>query len=299
MTMTCGQWGRLTVFAVLALAVPRLASAQDTSEYKNHLYDKLQVGLSFTTVLNNSDVRVDGTSGNIGTNINFRDLLGLSGSTVQPAIVVGWKPGRKTELDLGYQFLNQSGSRAFSDSLVIGDNEFFGDINLNTKLGADNATLQFKYSLFAKERHNIGLAIGLGAIFFSAKFTGSVAGSCVGVACDSTAAGEYDVNIDEKLTGPTASIGAFGNWRLGDRWYVGGDARGLGARVDRFDISIFEADANVRYYLSNRWGMGLGWYYTNVTVNVGAKSDNAAVKDLVGKLAYAYTSLRLGVIAAF
>ncbi len=86
---------------------------------------------------------------------------------------LAWKPGRKTEFDLGYQFLNTSGSRAFSDSLVIGDNEFFGDIDLNTKLGSDNATLQFKYSIFAKERHNIGLAIGLGAIFFSAEFDGS------------------------------------------------------------------------------------------------------------------------------
>ena len=293
MSSTRGIWGGLTALVVLALAAPRLASAQDATADKNHLYDKLQVGVSFTTVLNNSDVRVDGTSGNLGTSINFKDLLGVSGSTVQPALGLAWKPGRKTELDLGYQFLNTSGSRAFSDSLVIGDNEFFGNINLNTKLGSDNATLQFKYSLFAKERHNIGLAIGLGAIFFSAEFDGSASG-CVGDACDGTT-----ISLKKSLTGPTASLGAFGNWRLGDRWYVGGDARGLGARVDRFDISIFEADANVRYYLSNRWGLGLGWYYTNVTVNVGAKSGNAAVEDLVGKLAYDYTSLRLGVVAAF
>jgi hypothetical protein len=293
MTMTCGTWGRLTVLALLALAAPRLASAQDATADKNHLYDKLQVDVSFTTVLNNSDVRVDGTSGIVGTDINFKDLLGISGSSVQPALVLAWKPGRKTEFDLGYQFLNQSGSRTFSDSLVIGDNEFFGDLDLNTKVGSDNATLQFKYSLLAKERHNIGLAIGFGAIFFSVDFDGSASG-CVGDACDGTT-----ISLKKSLTGPTASLGAFGTWRLGDRWYVGGDARGLGARVDRFDISIFEADASARYYLSNRWGLGLGWYYTNVTVNVGAKSDNAAVKDLVGKLAYAYTSLRLGVIAAF
>ncbi len=46
-------------------------------------------------------------------------------------------------------------------------------------------------------------------------------------------------------------------------------------------------------------GLGLGWYYTNVTVDVGAKSGSAAAQDLVGKLAYNYTSLRLGVVAAF
>lgn len=293
MSSICGWSGRLALLALVALVVPAKASAQDTAEFKNHLYDKFQVGLAFTTVLNNSDVRVDGSDGNIGTNINFKDLLGVSGSTVQPALVLAWKPGRKTELDLGYQFLNTSGSRAFSDTLVIGDDSLSGAINLNTKLGSDNATFQFKYSLFAKERHNIGLAIGLGAIFFSVEFDGSASG-CVGDACDGT-----DFGLKKKLTGPTATLGAFGNWRLGDRWYVGGNARGLGARVDRFDISIFEADANVRYYLSNRWGVGLGWYYTNVSVDVGAKSDSQVAEDLVGKLAYSYTSLRLGVIAAF
>lgn len=294
MNSICGRWGRRITLVVVALTLPALARAQGSTEYKNHLYDKFQVGLAFTTVLNNSDVRVDGTDGNLGTNINFKDMLGISGSSVQPALVVAWKPGRKTELDLGYQFINQSGSRAFQDSIVIGDNEIFGDLDVNTKVSSDNATFQFKYSFFAKERHNIGLAIGLGAIFFSLEMDGSASG-CVGDACDGTG----QLSLKESLTGPTASLGAFGQWRLGDRWYVGGDARGLGARVDRFDISIFEADANVRYYLSNRWGVGLGWYYTNVSVDVGSKSDNAVVEDLVGNLAYDYTSLRLGVIAAF
>lgn len=294
MSSLVARVGSLALLGAVALGVPGVAAAQESTDTRNHLYDKWQVGLAFTTVLNNSDVRVDGTDGDLGTNISFKDVLGISGSSIEPAIMVAWKPGRKTELDLGYQFLNQSGSRSFTDSLVIGDNEIFGDIDLNTKLSSDNATLQFKYSLFAKERHNIGLAIGLGAIFFSLEMDGSASG-CVGEACDSTGA----VSLKETLTGPTASLGAFGQWRLGDRWYVGGDVRGLGARIDRFDVSIFEADANVRYYFTNRWGAGLGWFYTNVTVDVGAKSDNAAVEDLVGSLAYDYTSIRLAAIYAF
>jgi len=280
--------------AALALAaVPRLA-AQDPSEYTNHLYDTWQVGVSMTTVLNNSDVRVDGSSGSLGTNISFRDMLGMSGHSIQPAFAVAWKPGRRTELDLGYQFLNQSGSRSFRDSLVIGDNTIFGNLDLNSTTSSNNATFQFKYSIFAKERHSIGLAVGLGAVFLDLQIDGT-ATNCIGDAC----VGSNGVAVTKKLTGPTASLGAFGNWRLGNRWYVRGDARGLGARVDRFDISIFEADAIVRYFLSNRWGVGLGWFYTDVAVDVGAKAENATVEDLVGKLAYNYTSIRLSLVAAF
>jgi len=272
--------------------MPQAARAQDTTAFRNHLYDKFQVSLDFTTVLNNSEARVDGSDGTVGTNINFKDILGISGNSVQPAIGLGWKPGRKTEFDVGYQFLNNSGERVLAQDLIIGDDTVSANLDAKTKIGSSNATFQFKYSILAKPRYNVGLALGLGAIFFDLSLDATVNG-CVGTACDSGA-----VSVSKKLTGPTASLGAFGTWRLGDRWYVGGDARGLGARVDRFDVSIFEGDANARYYLSNRWGVGLGLYYTNVTVNVGAKASGTVAQDLVGKIAYSYTSLRLGVIAA-
>jgi len=244
-------------------------------------------------VLNRSNARVDGTNGDVGTTLDFKSILGISGTSIQPAFGLQWKPGRHTELDLGYQFINANGNRSFSDTLHIGDDTVSGNIDAATKLGSSNATLQFKYSIWAAERHNIGLALGLGAIFFDLKLDATADG-CSGPNCASGS-----LNVDKSFTGPTGSIGAFGQWRLGDRWYVGGDARGIGAHVDRFDFSVFEGDVNGRYYLSNRWGLGLGWYYTNVTVNVGAKSGNTVAQDLVGKVAYAYSSLRLGVIGVF
>ena len=101
------------------------------------------------------------------------------------------------------------------------------------------------------------------------------------------------------MTAPTGALGAFGQWRLGDRWYVGGDARGIGGRVDRFNISIFQGDAYARYFFSNRWGAAAGWYYNNITVDVGPKGGTSASSDVSGKVKFAYSSLRLGLIAAF
>jgi len=283
----------LAAAAILALLVPGALSAQDSTATKNHLYDKFQVGAAFSTVINNSNMRLDGSDGR-GTELKFRDRLGIDGSTIQPAIGLRWKPGRRTEFSVGYQFLNQSGEKSTSaDSIVIGDNTLSGDISLNSKVGADNATFQFKYSILAAERHNIGLAIGFGAIFFDVSFDGS-ASVCNGTEC---AGGDFDYS--NSVTGPTASLGAFGRWRLGDSWYVGGDVRGIGAKVDRYDFSVFEGDAVVQYFLSDRWGLDLSWYYTDVSVDVGAKDDATAAEDLIGKISFNYSSLRLGVIAAF
>lgn len=283
---------RWTSLALLALGVPGALAAQDSTAYTNHLYDKFQASLDFTTVLNNSDARIDGSAGE-GTNLNFKDVLGISGSSIQPALGFAWKPGRHTELDVGYQFINQSGSRNFNDSLVIGDNTVFGQIDANTKLGSDNVNVAFKYSIFAAEKHNIGLEIGLGAIFFDLQFDATATG-CVGPDCDTGS-----VSIHKSLPGPTGALGAFGEWRLGNRWYIGGDARGIGAKVDRFDVSIFQADAYARYYFSNRLGAGAGWYYNDVTVDVAPKGGSSSASDLAGKVKFAYTSLRLGGIFVF
>jgi hypothetical protein len=283
------QW---TAAVALVLGVPAVLAAQDTTTYQNHLYDKFQATADFTTVVNRSNARFDGRDGSLGTDINFRDLLGVSSTTVQPALGISWKPGRHTELGVGYQFINQNGSRTLGDDIVIGDDTVSANFDATTKTSANNANLTFRYSVWAAERHMIGLELGLGAIFFDLQLDATAHG-CVGTACDSGA-----VSIKKNATAPTGALGVFGVWRLGNRWYVGGDARGIGAKVDRYDISVFQADATARYFLSNRWGIGAGWYYNNVTVDIAPKSGGQLPGDVAGKFTFKYTSLRLGIVYA-
>jgi hypothetical protein len=287
-----GALARLALLAGFAVVVAPQVAAQDSTEYRNHLYDKLQISADFTTVLNNSNARVDGTNGDRGTEIDFKEILGISGNSIQPALGLRWKPGRRTEFDLGYQFINQSGTRTLADTIYVGDDTLAGGLRADTKIGSSNATFQFKYAFFTSPRHTIGLAVGLGGIFFKLDLDAELAG-CVGATCDSTA-----VSVSRKLAGPTASLGAFGNWRLGDRWYIGGDVRGIGANIDRFNVSVFEANAGARYFLSNKGGLGAGFYYTDVSVDVAAKSDSP-LDEFIGKLSYNYSSFRLGAVYAF
>ena len=289
--MNCAdaRLARWSALAALALAVPGALAAQDATT-RNHLYDKFQATADFTTVLNKSTARLDGSNG-LGTTLDFTSLLGVSGTTIQPAIGLRWKPGRHTELDFGYQWINESGTRSFSDSIIIGDNTVFGQIDANTKIGSNNANFAFKYSIWAAEKHTIGLELGLGALFFDFQFDGTAEG-CVGPDCAGGA-----VSVHESSTAGTAALGAFGQWRLGDHWYVGGDARGLGGSKDQYSVSIFQADAFAKYYFSNRWGAAAGWYYNDVTLNISGARP--ATSDLSGKITFNYTSLRLGAVYAF
>jgi hypothetical protein len=285
--------GLLVAVTLLALMMPRGLAAQDTTTYKNHLYDKIQASADFTTVVNRSDARFDASDGALGTDLDLKDRLGVSTTTVQPALGLSWKPGEHTELGVGFQFINQNGSRTLSEDIVIGDDTVSANFDATTKTSANNANLTFRYSVWAAERHVIGLELGLGAIFFDLQLDATAHG-CVGTACDSGA-----VSIEKNVTAPTGALGVFGMWRLGNRWYVGGDARGIGAKVDRYDISVFQADATARYYLSNRWGIGAGWYYNNVTVDVAPNSGGQLPSDVAGQITFKYSSLRLGVIGVF
>ncbi len=140
MTLGYVRFGLWIALAALALvASPRL-SAQDTTASKNHLYDKFQASAFFTTVLNNSTARLDAANGEVGTDLNFKDRLGISGNSVQPALILSWKPGRHTEFDVGYQFINQSGTVSYADTLVIGDNTLQGQVDANTKVGSSTAS---------------------------------------------------------------------------------------------------------------------------------------------------------------
>ena len=294
MTRTHVLRSRRAALVALTLLAPRVAAAQDSIAVKNHLYDTFQLTADFTTVLNFSEARVDGSDGNVGTNLDLKEMLGIAGTSVQPRAGLRWKPGRHTEFEVGYQFLNQSGDRHLTDTLVVGDDTLSGSADVSTKLGASNATLQFRYSLIAAERHNIGLTIGLGGVFFRLDMEASDS-LCGGPSCSG---GES--SISKRVTIPTADIGVFGRWRLGEQWYVGGDARAIGAKVDRYKGSIFEGDAIGQYYWSNRWGIEGGVSYTAVTVDVSPKSGGTSEGDsFAGKIKYAYTSLRLGVVGVF
>jgi hypothetical protein len=216
--------------AVLALGAPRALAAQDSTAFTNHLYDKWQINVDFTTVLNNSTARFDASDGERGTDLDFRSMLGISGSSIQPALGLSWKPGRRTEFDLGYQFINQSGSRTLTDTLHIGNDSVAGGLHADTKVGASNLTFQFKYALFAGPGHTIGLALGLGRVYLSLELDAEVAG------CSGTACADGAVTVSKEFIGPTASLGAYGRWRVGDRWYVGG-MHGRSGRISTASIS--------------------------------------------------------------
>lgn len=269
---------------VALLLLPGVAAAQ----VKNHLYDKWQLNGSGTFMIYGTDVRIDPDGGGEGTDIDAEEVLGLEPTNFEPRIAGRWRPGRRHELELGFQWADRNAEKVLADTIEIGDTSFAAGLRIKTGFNTSQAFLTYRYAIMAKDNTQLGLALGLGPIFLSESID-AIAGATTG-GPDTTI---VQYSQSKSLVGPTASLGGFGRFRVGEKWYIEADARALYLKVDNIKAQVVDIGAAVRYFFSNRFGAELGysggWY--EVTI-----SRDGTLIDLSGKIKYSAQGIRGGFI---
>lgn len=271
----------LTALAAALGAVPLQAQA-----HKGSLYDKFQINLSATSVILNSNIRVDGKNGT-GTDIDAEDDLGMEKTKLQPRGSLRWRPGRRHELEVGYQFARRSSHKTLEREIEFGDSTYDVGAEINSVFNTDQAALTYRFAFTAKERTQIGAALGLGAIFLD-----------VGIDAQGAAGGKTgDVAGQKSATGPLGSLGLYGRFLAGDRWFFELDARGVKISIDRFDVGVIEGGGAARYYFSPSFAMDLGYSASAIKVDIGPKEfESGATGIISGRVKYSLQSIRLGVV---
>ena len=275
--------------ALVSLLLAALATPLAGQTVRNHLYDKFQVGAHFTDVILGSTIRVNGPQGE-GTDVDAEDDLGLSKNKVEPRFDVRWRPGRRHELELGYQLARRSGDRTLDKDIEFGDTSFTAGLNVRSRFNTDQAFLTYRFAFTAREKTQIGVGVGLGALFFD---TG------IDALASATGGGKTDSvfkSASSSLVGPTASLGVYGRFLLGKAWYLEADLRGVKVAIDRFDAKVVEGGVGARYFVSSRVGIEGGYGISSITVDIAPKSD--ASRSASGKIGYSIQHLRLGVVYA-
>jgi hypothetical protein len=256
----------------------------------SHLHDRFQISLSATGVMLNSSIRVDGEAG-FGTNIDAEDDLGLARFKLQPRMSLRWHPGRRHELEVGYQVARRTGQKVLSGDIVFGDTTFTLGLTIRPTLRTDQGFLNYRFAFAAKERMQIGFGVGLGAIFFNT----SIDALAVVASGGDTLSKPFTVS--KSLVGPTAAVGLFGRFRSGDRWYFETDVRAIKMAIGRFDAAVFEGDGAVRYFLSRAVGLEAGYGITALDVDVAPKATGVTA-GLSGKVKYSLQNFRVGLVVA-
>ena len=283
-------WVNLSVVSSLVVAARLQAQTPDAGAgAPNHLYDRYQFTVSGTQVWLGSTVRVDRSDGTPGTEFTPEDV-GAATHSWEPRLAVRWRPGRRHELEIGYLFARTSGSRVLADTIRFDDTSFAKGLRVNSAFKSDQAFLTYRYALHAAERSQIGLAVGLGALFVDINID-AISGATGGG--PDTAIVPFSAS--EGATGPIGSLGLHGRWQVGegDRWYIESDARALYLKIDRKSATVYEAGAAARYFMSRHVGLELGYGLTWIKATLEHRPNG---KGFAGELKYALQNARLSVV---
>jgi hypothetical protein len=288
--LSAHAWVPGPLLATLLLILPHSARAQDAA---NHLYDKFEFSASGATVLLSTTFRIDNSDGTRGTELSFDDL-GISSSAFSPALGAAWRPGRRHRLVVGYVNVNRSGDKTLTKDIDFSDTTFTAGLQLQTKFSAPTAGLTYQFAFLAKEKVQVGVQAALGVVFFKVGID-AVAGVSSGGA-DSTI---VQYSASESLSGPTAALGLYSEFRAGNHWYFGVNGGAIGATVGNISATSWIFGANARYYLSNHWALGGGWSLTGIKVTADELGSGSGLStDFTGSIKYSFNVFRLGVTYA-
>jgi hypothetical protein len=287
------EFRRFLAAALVALAagLPATARAQSdvpvaagTTTRVTSLYHKFEVTAAFTGVILNSNIRLDSNDGSIGTDLDAEDDLGLDTFKPQPRAAMRWRPGRRHELETGYQFARRSSEKDLERTIDFGDSTLEAGIHVTTRFDTDQAFLNYRFAVVHKEATQFGLALGVGAIFID-----------MGLAGDANlGAGTAPFDVSSSVTGPLGSLGIYGRFLSGDRWYFEGDARAVKIEIDRFDVEVIEANLAARYFLNPKWGIEAGAGGSGVTVDIAPKTEGVIKPS--ARVKYSLDNVRLGIV---
>jgi hypothetical protein len=284
--------GRRSSLALVAGLVVPLLHAQ-AQEIRGGLYPRYEASASLALLALGETIRIDRESEpGSGTEIDAEEVLGVSGTTVQPRVAFRWRPGRRHEIEAGFLRAVRSGERTLTDTIAVGDTIFAADAPIEAQLGTSQAFVNYRYALTANEGVQFGPAVGFGAVFFRTEINALVDGP--------SGEREVDYSQDRKLTGPIGSLGLFGRFRLGDRWYLESDVRAVYLKVSHIKAGVLELGAAGRYFLSRtvgaELGYGLGYYAVEIDQT---DSQGFLSPDFLGEVKYSVQVFRGGVVVQF
>src|SRR4030095_1994830 len=99
-----------------------------------------------------------------GTDIDAEDDLGLAKLKLQPRGALRWRPGHRHELEVGYQFARRTAETTLQRTIDFGDTTYVVGTDVHSRFDTDQAFLVYRFAFLARERTQVGLGVGVGAL---------------------------------------------------------------------------------------------------------------------------------------
>lgn len=230
-----------------------------TLDYWHRRRFKLNLGIYFP--VNNTEVQVDGSRGNFGTNIDLEDDLGFEKETFSWAGSFQWRISRRSRLDFEYFYLNRESSHTIDREINFGDNTYPINARIYAFFDMQIARLSYGYAFISKPKYEIGAVLGVHTIFGK-----------IGLGLE-TASNQAEVSDDFDFTAPLPDLGIWGDVVLSKKFGLFANVSYLGVKVEDIKGRIVSTNLSLLYNVYHNFNLTLG--YTGMWIRVDVDKERA------------------------
>lgn len=269
---TAPRFASITTF-VLTLCVSAETLAEEREAWRDYpLGNRFSLGVGLFGPALDTKVRLDSSSGVVGTLIDFESTLGMDEDDRLPLVMGYYRFAKRHRMTFEYFRLDRNGSSVSDAPIRFGDVIFPANLPLSSYFNVDVYSFAYSYSIIHDRQMELAFSFGLQFQDLETGIAGSVGPGLLAEEADAVAplptfGGSFDYAISEKWIF-TSMIGVFGiEIDLGDD--------------SDFSGEIVQVNAGITWKAFENVGFALQYNYFNVDVGINDP-------DWVGTLKYQY-----------
>lgn len=244
---------------LLVAAAPVSSMAQDY-DFHPAISDNFTASLGAMRSSNSFKLSAEGIDG-FDDEIDFKDQLGVSGSSTFFNGQLRWKFGNEQKWSLwGQYFSNNATGDATLTENIEWDGDIFGEgtyVGAGVKLAVTRVFAG--RSFYKNDQNDFGVGIGIHNLDLHAFVEGEVI-----VNGETTGVQKVDVGGSQILP----NIGAWYNFSPAKRWLLHSRVDWISASIGDYDGGLWNVSAGVNYQAWRHVGIDLSWQYFNLHVDV-------------------------------
>lgn len=226
---------------------------------------KVKAGVFFP--LNNTNVKVDGANGNIGTEIDFEDDLGFTGYSSSFIADLNWRVSRRSTVAFEYYYLGRKSTKTLDREINFGDNTYPLNAEVSAFFNTQIARFSYGYAFISKPKIEAGVLIGAHFLI-----------SDVGLRLESNFIEDREIKNNFDFVAPLPDIGLWGNFGIAKRMELFANANYFYIQVGDYTGSIISYSLSLSYNVYRNLDVELGYTGLNFEVDVEKQRLDGALK---------------------
>jgi hypothetical protein len=220
--------------------------------------DRFHLRGSYFSATVATELRLDGTGGSPGTELDAERDLGLDGEIDQGRVELMFRVRERNRIRMDFFKLDRYGEAVLDRQVAFGDEAF--DVSDRVVSTLDLRMLAFTYSYSFLRRERVELAGALGVHLTETEARGEVPAQFQ--------------REEETQSGALPSLGLDFGWRISPRIALTARGQYFTANVDEFDGSFSDYHTDVQYRLRPNLAVGLGFSAISLALDVTDADDS-------------------------